>query len=147
MPTNWTRARHAAARERCERATAGPWRWRGFDGHPQLEGEVYAAEMNPVLVARGCGNNRKTDPGVEGCMPEKLRDDLRACPPHPSWQDRDLIAHARTDLPDLLAEVDRLRAALERSTRALGGLLSGDMKWSDAVSEHAIAAAALEETT
>lgn len=32
----------------------------------------------------------------------------------PSWDSADLAAHARRDVPDLLAEVERLRADVER---------------------------------
>jgi hypothetical protein len=115
----WTKERHAAVLARCDAATAGPWRWTGFCGSPQLEGAREYAEMNPVMVAQGCGNDRKTVDGVQGCMPEFLGDELRACPLHPDKTDRDFVAASRTDLPDALAEIDRL-GALVRSAYEQG---------------------------
>lgn len=92
--------------------TPGPWRWTSFEEGPQLEGNIDAAEMNPILVARGCGNQQETATGVKGCMPAALHDDLRACPLHPTAADRALIASAPL-LFGALRAWDAYNAALE----------------------------------
>lgn len=90
-------------RNRLSKATLGPWKWTSFGRVPQLEGKNEYAEMNPVLVARGCGNTHEhSDCLVIGCMPEKLEDPLRACPLHPDAEDRDFIEHAYDDIQSLL---------------------------------------------
>lgn len=99
-----------ALRALLEKATKGPWKWTPGYGQPQIEGDVEAPDMNPVLIAHGCGNEMATTAGVTGCMPEKLNDELRACPLHPSAPDRALIVALVNAAPALLSEVDGLRS-------------------------------------
>ena len=84
---DWTPERERAIRERCERATPGPW-------EIDHEGLVRTAspEMldEPIVLA-------STYPGEEGRLQW-------------STEDRAFIAHARADLPAALAEIERLRA-------------------------------------
>lgn len=90
-------------RNRLSKATLGPWKWTDCGQMPQLEGKNEHAEMNPILIARGCGNTHEhPDCLVVGCMPEKMEDPLRACPLHPYAEDRDFIAHAYDDIQSLL---------------------------------------------
>ena len=97
-----------------EKATERPWKWTAGHGSPQLEGNIYDSDMNPVLVAEGCGNDSQTSSGVRGCMPEKLLDELRACPLHPSNRDRAYIAASANLAVPLAREVMRLREENER---------------------------------
>ena len=101
-----------AIRNRLRKATLGPWKWTSCGKAPQLEGSIEYAEMNPVLVARGCGN--KHGDVVTGCMPEKIDDPLRACPLHPSAEDRDFIAHAYDDIQSLLDYVNTMHHGRSR---------------------------------
>jgi len=96
-----------AIRNRLKNATPGPWEWTAAGERPQLEGKIEYAEMNPILVAAGCGNKRKKKL-VYGCMPEKLNDELRACPLHPFREDREFIAHAYSDIEILLDYITTL---------------------------------------
>lgn len=92
------------------RWTPGPWRWTSFCESPQLEGSNEHAEMNPILVARGCSNKSPTAQGVTGCMPAIGGDDLRACPLHPTAADRALIAASPalySALEDIVSHSDR----------------------------------------
>lgn len=88
-PRPWTPARHAEARARCEAATAGPWtaleRMRA--DHPMRE---------RVIVQHGVHG------GTVVVRPEGVE---RAF----AYEDLVFVAAARTDLPDALAEIARLR--------------------------------------
>lgn len=128
--THWSKQRHAAAREMCDKATPGPWTigdgWRGT-AHGVRTESVHSEDPQDDL-SKVCAVERGFEPGMD---------------------DAAFIAHARTDLPDALAEIERLRGALERACYALGGLLTGDMQREHAALEYraCIAAAALEEAT
>jgi len=80
----WTKERIEAAEKRCEKATAGPW-WRGdTDDNPAGEGDcVYVGERDVIATEL------------------------------PSEDDATFIAHARTDLPDALAEIKAAAVALD----------------------------------
>lgn len=92
MSDRWTEARHAAVRERCEAATAGPW-YAGTDCGALI---LYSAactdsdEPEPALYAEICGAARS----------------------HRASNAR-FIAAARQDLPAALAEIERLRAEVD----------------------------------
>lgn len=88
-------------------ATPGPWNWGPFELGPQLEGNVKDPDMNPVLIAMGCGNDKGDL--VKGCMPEKFDDSLRSCPLHPTRDDREFIAHARIDIERLLNHIEQAK--------------------------------------
>ena len=98
-----------AIRKRLREATPGPWHWTSFGEAPQLEGSIEYAEMNPVLVAHGCNNDKENSSGIRGCMSDKFDDPLKACPLHPSSEDRDFIAHAYDDIQSLLDYVSTWR--------------------------------------
>lgn len=68
--------------DRCERASLGPWK-------AWLEGRDHASGSNIVQTGR-------EDIEMSGALPE----------------DYDFIAHARQDIPHLVAEVRRLRELL-----------------------------------
>jgi hypothetical protein len=89
-----TPERIAEIEKRCNAATAGPWfhRQAGMEGH----GQAY----DWIADAEGVGRHSKiivSRESVYGGTP-----------------DYSFIAHARTDIPDLVSEVKRLRAELER---------------------------------
>lgn len=102
--------------------TPGPWHWTASDLGPQLESKYPG--RNPVLIAAGCGNDKQTASGVEGCMPEKLGDPFRACPLHPTADDRALIAAA----PDLLAALERCSIQLALGVLKMRGLIDSEPK-------------------
>jgi hypothetical protein len=77
-----------AIRERAEKATPGPWTTeQSYDGDPDT----------PVLVGDGEYLCASPDDGVRGGH---------------LFEDADFIAHAREDVPALVAEIELLRATL-----------------------------------
>ena len=72
-------------RARCDAARPGPWR-------SHVEGRDHASGSNFIMV--GEGTARSEDIELLGVTAE----------------DQDFIAHARNDLPRLIAEVERLRS-------------------------------------
>lgn len=81
-----TKTERAAARERCEAATAGPWYQESGRDRARYGFRIYAADFRGV------------------CKPTAemaARDEANST----------FIAHARTDLPAALDELDRLTAA------------------------------------
>lgn len=88
--------RLAAIRARCEAATLGPW---GYDGqHDEITADSPDAEDYWLIVSQ-C----RTAPDAAP------RDAFG----HQYSADFAFIAHAREDVPYLLAEIDRLRSELE----------------------------------
>jgi len=94
--------REKRIRERESKATAGPWELRSIMGREydtlscayDLPGEEPLDEWTPVLE-----------------IMELPRDEVYA-----NWK---FVAHAREDIPALLAEIDRLRLAVEFAIAAL----------------------------
>jgi len=86
-----------AIEARANAATEGPW-WRR-EGHAEIDGQNYAEVLIPGRVECGsyCYGGTST---IEG---DRLDADLA------------FIAHARTDVPALVAEVRRLRESLDAS--------------------------------
>lgn len=84
-----------AIEARANAATEGPW-WRR-EGHAEIDGQNYAEVLIPGRVECGsyCYGGTST---IEG---DRLDADLA------------FIAHARADVPDLVAEVRRLRERAE----------------------------------
>jgi hypothetical protein len=74
----------AAIRARCTAATPGPWR-------SYIEGRDHTSGSNFIMTGEGEG--RGEDIELSGATPA----------------DQDFIAHARQDIPRLLAEIQRLR--------------------------------------
>ena len=71
-------------KERAEKATDGPWEWRGGKlGNLEVKEAVLWAEYNGKI------NSTK--------------------------RDADFIAHARQDIPELVAEIERLREGLDNA--------------------------------
>jgi hypothetical protein len=81
-----------AIKKRCERATPGPWLVERVHHAPERVGYIVPARDRHERIV-------ETDSGCYG--------------PNPA--DADFIAHAREDVPALLAEVSRLSAELERA--------------------------------
>lgn len=81
---NWTPKRESEIAERCEKATPGPWCY-GGDDRIYDDPEEYGAERC-LLQQYELGHEQQ------------------------NWDnDAEFIAHARTDLPDALSEIKRLR--------------------------------------
>lgn len=89
-------ARLAEIEARANAATPGPWR----AGTVEAEGKVWARDPT-ALGGPSLG---------ERCV-------FDANPHYPHNANRAFIAHARTDVPDLVAEVRRLTAALATARR------------------------------
>jgi hypothetical protein len=85
----WDKDRHEAAQKRCEAATEGPW----------MIGE-------PGWISKGCYSLVNPKGNVIAC--QILSED-----------DAQLMRQARADLPDALAEIERLRARVAELEAAL----------------------------
>ena len=114
-------------RARAEAATPGPWRWRGLLAAKGSE-QTYAGYPQRVF-------GRNTDPvdTSPALIAETFDGHSDTAPPN-----ADFIAHAREDIPYLLAEIERLRAALEVTLPYAMAHLEEygfSMKYNDAVSE------------
>jgi hypothetical protein len=92
-----TLAEREAIRQRAENATQGPWWFRVFTGKKRL---VDTRSDGAVMIGA-------VAPGHQ----------IRANPPGGSFPSRDgeFIAHARSDVPALLAEVERLTKVIEEA--------------------------------
>lgn len=89
--TDWTPEREAAAKARCEAATEGPW-FTWSDGAK----EIHWLDASDKLC-RECG-----EPHVRGGLGEGFYE----------IEDAVFCAGARTDLPDAIREIKRLREEL-----------------------------------
>lgn len=79
----------ASIRQRCEKATSGPW-------VSFIEGCGHSGGSNFIMT--GNSNKRGEDIELTGV----------------TNSDQDFIAHARQDIPRLLAEIERLRRHLSK---------------------------------
>lgn len=97
-----SRERLEQIRRRCEAATEGPWGW---DGHDlERSGEFYSEVLTHEV---DCG---------AFCLGGRVR---QTAFPH----DRDFIAAARTDVPDLLAHIEAQDAEIARLREALARMI------------------------
>ena len=87
----WTAERHAAAWDRCNRATSGPWKWWTSNSHRRLTAE----DRQDGGVAYGTKHK-------DGCGDIVIGE-----------HDMALIEEARLDLPDALREIERQREQVE----------------------------------
>ena len=94
----------AAIKARCEKATPGPWEVRSIEPEEfdAVSDDTFYIMADKWEVASITTYERVIEPDWQ-------RDDDEA--------DADFIAHAREDIPALLAEVERLRVALERVSK------------------------------
>lgn len=135
MPTNdapppLSAAEIAAMRARCEAATEGEWFWNSYsrvDSAPMCQRNINEVE----LPHEDAGSPWAED----GNYPEPWKSLDKELNPTVCWvppnhgdtatgrhkADAILIAHARTDLPRLLDELERARALLEALTREPDG--------------------------
>ena len=106
---NMTPERLEAIRQRVEKATQGPW---NFEGNKWQDGYVIYSP-----IKRGFHNNGGEVAEVDDSY-------------EPS--DAEFIANARQDIPDLLAEVERLRYALESIVNIDGWYIDRDFDVNEA---------------
>ncbi len=100
--------RFAEIRERVQKATAGDWwAWDRGVGHHIAISEELNVWGTPVHL-----------------LPEGSRTDIGRL------EDAEFIAHARQDVPDLLAEVDRLREELAERAALHGSCADEAGEWS-----------------
>lgn len=107
--------RLAAMQARCDAATPGPWYVEEDSGEDETTGAPWA-ELVGIAEDDGSPVIRKTDLG-----PDSDNDD--------DWE---FMAHARTDLPDTLDEIRRLRAVVaeqDARDRVAAGLLDRYRHW------------------
>ena len=102
---------------RVNAATEGPWYWRNSDINVYLLGARSRAVMafKPMGMQSAQPEFRDDDGLLHGVQKRNIYD----------FADADFIAHARTDVADLLAEVKRLRAdrlRLEGTVRCIEAL-------------------------
>ncbi len=99
-PDDWTPERERAIRERCERATPGPW---------------------TVAVVDHWTNDAHGERTEIRCPPDPKNVngfDVLGWGDGPETWDAAFIAHARADLPAALAEIERLRDLLREADKA-----------------------------
>lgn len=92
-----------AIKARCEAATPGPWEWMS----PPWT-------TDPRVLVRRIGDNVEASFQVIDADPSGGEYSLAIDPGGP---DAAFIAHARTDVPALVAEVEQLRKALDEARR------------------------------
>ncbi len=102
-------------RKRAEKATKGPWR------------VVIDDSESATTVARECDSDAHPlveDPGRDYIYDDCLDGELHS-EPFFREADAEFIAHARTDVPALLDEIDRLTAELAEAHNTIVYLGSG----------------------
>lgn len=99
MTTPLTNAELAAIRARAEAATPGPWRWWISNSFRRLSSDATGKDGD---VLSGTVQRSDGHPDIAG-----------------SDVDKDFIAHARADVPALLAEVERLNDQGEQGAAQL----------------------------
>lgn len=101
---------------RCEAATEGPWRW--ADWQQDGGSDQFTLEAPPQTVHGW----KASDGSVFGDMVADIPNDIITDEEMEiSLADRDFIAHAREDIPALLAEVERLREVVSRNALRKAG--------------------------
>ena len=103
-----TNAELREVRERCEAATAPPWIWPDSG----LYDDCLVAPNDPI------DSDDQEYHDTQGTTPPPTRiivTDGGYYPPHNG--DRDFIAHAREDIPNLLTHIDALQARLEEAEK------------------------------
>lgn len=100
----WTDEKHEQARARCVAATEGPWApWLDQDGADHMQGMLMVGNAAAVIPDGALSvEDVDVNPIAHTYTPE----------------DREFVAHAREDIPALLYEVERLRAALEAALKS-----------------------------
>jgi hypothetical protein len=116
-----TNAELGAIRERCAKATPGPWKWRDRREYLITESSEIPLEHSVICwceyhqglkgrlwVIYGTAQGDDTwIPGWGGEAPPDVEHQVSDWRPNQS--NANFIAHARTDIPALLAHVDRLQ--------------------------------------
>ena len=102
--SEWTTERHAAVKARCDAATPGPWAHmrQNKEGRDVSRGTVRPEADDMPALAECCSQTTKL--GERGAY---------------DWESNAaFIAEARADLPDALAEIERLGNILDRVAMA-----------------------------
>jgi hypothetical protein len=118
-----------AIRARAEAATPGPWQ-EVLCPKSAFDGKDWIGVASEDVVGKG---------GLGVCINGRVGDGHEV----QSVADAEFIAHARTDIPALLAEVDRLREQVKRAAYWVVDEIDPDM---DAEGKDALVAEALEAT-
>lgn len=111
--TDWTKERQAAAQARCDAATEGPWEWVEDRWHGGYSGLVGRGEREVVFP------NTENDGDTGAAWFEDF----------PPPEDRTFIAHARTDLPDALAELTQAQARIAQLEAERDEAVEGRLAW------------------
>jgi hypothetical protein len=100
----------AAIRARAEKATKGPWEteWEQiqYERWNRRYGEFHAYAMTPMVVAKSVDDKEAVAKAIEQVE-----------------ADADFIANARTDIPALLDEVDRLSGQVRGKSMRIAGFV------------------------
>lgn len=99
-----------AIRERAGKAAGGPWEFE--------EQSLYASDYNQFAITT---EGRQRAVFFHSAMWK------------PKLADLEFITHARTDIPDLLAEVERLQGEVARANRVLEDALDKIIKHEDTI--------------
>ena len=105
-----------AIQKRCERALPGPWKWEGKCRATRIGTVMFHELVSTKLPYYVLGVEYNEDEGYPYItIPWKYGSVGKNVS---RYHNKDFIAHAREDIPALLAEVDRLRGLLaERGKR------------------------------
>jgi hypothetical protein len=90
-------------RERLSKATPGPWMWNPYTFRGGYSG-IVGAYNTDVLYPNRCNDGDTGDAWFEES---------------PSEADRELIAHAITDIPALLQHIEELASLLQRARKVI----------------------------
>lgn len=109
-----------AIRRRCDAATPGPWFWNSYSGIFSTPFVQRDEAFTEAICETEWGDREYRDwPEEWQDRKSEERSDVAHVPPHHGdtaigrqAADADFIAHAREDVPALLAEIERLRGEL-----------------------------------
>lgn len=102
-----TDERLSEIRARAEKATLGPWEW---DSYNSIHAPEQKIDHDGEKWCKVIASIPDHPTGEDSFLAEQITE--RSAWYRESAANADLIAHARTDIPDLLDEIGRLKAEL-----------------------------------
>jgi len=117
-----TREELDAIRARVEAATKGPWEIHRYqEGHDLVQADTYVCSSTGVEPWWPEFRYNHGHTGVVWVLQSRM---YRPADGYAPWsqRDREFVAHARTDIPKLLDEVERLRVKAGETVELLEGL-------------------------